>query len=181
MNAAEGVLARRHQQRLLERLERLSPNADGCLEWGGGIDANGYGVVNWHRPGKRYIIGRVHRIVWAITFGPIPPGKFVCHSCDNRKCANAKHLFLGTNRDNILDASRKGRLATGDRNGSRLHPDLLLRGADNPAAKLTAVDVKRIRRMNHDGYSQSELARAYAVSQSNISLIVRRLKWAHVS
>lgn len=50
-----------------------------------------------------------HRMAWQLANGPIPDGKLVCHTCDNRKCCNPAHLFLGTLSDNMRDCSAKGR------------------------------------------------------------------------
>lgn len=78
--------------------------SDNCWEWTGLLNAWGYG---------RFWTGRhmsAHRYSWELHNGPIPAGLYVCHHCDNRKCVRPDHLFLGTQRDNLLDASRKGRL-----------------------------------------------------------------------
>jgi hypothetical protein len=60
--------------------------------------------------------------MWTLSFGPIPSGMMVCHRCDVRNCVNPKHLFLGTNRDNMADMVRKGRkvrfAARGEKNGN---------------------------------------------------------------
>ena len=53
--------------------------------------------------------GKISRYVWKLRFGPIPRGILVCHKCDNPKCINPDHLFLGTVQDNALDMVRKGR------------------------------------------------------------------------
>jgi HNH endonuclease len=49
------------------------------------------------------------RVAWILTFGPIPEGQDVLHTCDNPPCVNPVHLFLGTDVDNAQDAIRKGR------------------------------------------------------------------------
>lgn len=72
----------------------------GCLEWAGCRDRDGYG-----RRGNK----QAHRVAYEAAFGPIPPGMFVCHSCDNPPCVNPAHLWLGDNRANQHDAARKGR------------------------------------------------------------------------
>lgn len=67
----------------------------------------GYGYLHF-----RGAMFRAHRVSWMLTFGTWPdPGLVVCHGCDNPECTNPDHLFLGTPRDNALDASKKGLLA----------------------------------------------------------------------
>lgn len=62
---------------------------------------------------QRHYHGKVvpeSRAIWEEAKGPIPEGLFVCHHCDNKRCIRLDHLFLGTQKDNAQDASRKGRL-----------------------------------------------------------------------
>ena len=68
----------------------------------------GYGRVMLNY--KSYVASRLFYIV---HFGNIPPGRFVCHSCDNPSCVNPDHLFLGTQKDNIQDMIAKGRSPRG--------------------------------------------------------------------
>jgi len=84
----------------------LVNKAGSCWEWLGHKHSQGYGLYRFH---SRQDTG-AHRISWFLANGPIPDGLFVCHHCDNPPCVNPSHLFLGTARDNAIDASRKGRL-----------------------------------------------------------------------
>ncbi len=103
---------------------------DGCWNWKSGCDSDGYG-----RFGRPTGLCKSHRIAWTLSYGIIPPGLCVLHKCDNRACCRPDHLFLGTNADNTTDRTRKGRSASGDRSGRRLHPDRFPRGDDHPLRK----------------------------------------------
>jgi ribosomal protein L34 len=88
--------------------ERFWPKVektDGCWLWTGSLIWCGYG--SFHVGGKQLY---AHRVAWEIAYGPIPEGQHVCHHCDNRRCVRLAHLFLGTQRDNLRDASAKKRL-----------------------------------------------------------------------
>lgn len=52
----------------------------------------------------------MHRLAWESVHGPIPPGLFILHMCDNPPCYNVEHLRVGTQKDNIADAISKGRM-----------------------------------------------------------------------
>lgn len=76
-----------------------------CWEWQGPCFKSGYGHFTSHR--KSY---RAHRVSWYLTNSNIPSDKCVCHKCDNPKCVNPNHLFLGSPKENTTDMIRKGRL-----------------------------------------------------------------------
>ncbi len=65
-----------------------------------------YGYPYIRRNGKK---SNISRYVWRLRFDPIPRGMCICHKCDNPKCINPEHLFLGTHKDNSQDMARKGR------------------------------------------------------------------------
>lgn len=79
-----------------------------CWEWKGAIVQNGYGQFSPYT-GK---VDYAHRVSYQMNYGSIPDGMYVCHECDNKRCVNPNHLWLGTASDNAIDARDKGRLNT---------------------------------------------------------------------
>lgn len=76
----------------------------GCWIWLLSPTFYGYGVFCINN-----IRHRAHRYSWFMHYGEIPNGMMVCHSCDIPACVNPSHLFLGSQRENILDMISKGR------------------------------------------------------------------------
>jgi hypothetical protein len=134
---------------------------NGCRVWTGPRDPDGYGWVTWCGTQKK-----AHRHAYELAHGPIPPGHFACHRCDNPPCVNPDHLFAGTVLDNAADAIAKGRYARGESAGK---------------SKLTAEQVSQIRQRYVAGESQSALGRSFSISQSTVGNIVRRDTWKHVA
>lgn len=107
---------------------------------------------------------QLHRLSWFLTFGEIPDGLYVCHKCDNTKCCNPDHLFLGTQFDNMQDMVNKGR--NKDTSGS-----------NNGRAKLSWKIVDEIRKAYSEGVHISDISKLYNLPMSTVSNVTRNKTW----
>lgn len=131
-----------------------------CWNWQGAKNNYGYGIFG--------VFGKLklsHRFSYEINKGKIPKGLLVCHSCDNPKCVNPEHLWLGTNNDNSIDKVRKGR-------------QFKQNGEKAPNAKLKLKDVETIRKLYSTKlFTFTELGEIYSMNKSTIRCLIRRLTW----
>lgn len=134
----------------------------GCLEWFGTKNHDGYGQVRY----KRKCLA-VHRVVFLLCIGPIDNQLQVLHKCDNPKCVEPSHLFLGTQRENVADMIKKGRAR------------FSLNGEKNPNSKLTAADVRYIRNHHIARGDKKILAKKFGVSRSLVSQIINNDAWKY--
>lgn len=143
-------------RRFMRKVNTNGPN--GCWIWTASTKFDGYGQF-----GINGTIERSHRIMWEHINGPILDDTCVLHKCDNRRCVNPDHLFLGTRADNARDKVCKGR-----------HP----KGNDSVKSKLCADDIDLIRDLySSKSLNQSDLAETFGISTSQISRIVRLENW----
>jgi len=137
---------------------------DDCWGWKASVTkGNGYGQFG--------IDGRMvgaHRVAYFLGTGRQPTGLHVLHKCDNKRCCNPAHLFLGTNGDNCNDYLAKGF-------GPHLGHDQV--GERNGNARLTEADVRAIRAAND---IQRIIAARYGITQVMVSRIKLRRAWKHV-
>lgn len=149
------------QQRFHSRINYTN-NPDECWEWTGNKKRK-YGSL-WigrkkNSKGKNTL---THRIAWELANGDIPDGMKVLHKCDNPPCCNPKHLFIGTQLDNIKDRDEKGR-------------QVAPKGEENGNCKLSDDQVAEIRRRYQYGSRINgtvALAKEFGASQPQISNIV---------
>jgi hypothetical protein len=159
--AARTARAPSLHDRFWSKVDRRSD--DDCWPWIASVRRKdeGYGAF--------YFNGRHHpapRIAWMLTHQPVPAGMVVCHRCDNPRCCNPAHLFIGTPRDNDADRVAKQRQARGSRNGF---------------AKLTEFDVWFIRRARARlDASPGMLARLYGITGEHVWSLCNAPVWRHV-
>lgn len=144
---------------------------DGCWPWLGYAGDRGYGVYAYAKGSKK----RSHRIAYELATGPIPDGMIVCHSCDNPRCCNPAHLWLGTDADNNADRQAKGRTVSPFGEG---YTGNRPRGETHGSARLTEDQAREIlARPEHNAL----LAREYGVSETCVGRLRRGKTWPHLT
>lgn len=151
--------------RIKIRFEEKVIKKDGCWEWKGFFDKDGYPLLSSGANGKGFKERRAHRISWLIKYGEIPNDKLVCHKCDNPSCTNPEHLFLGSILENNRDKVSKGRGNNGSKHGN---------------SKLTEDQVKEMRLKFRDGVMIKTIMEEYSICRQSAHLIKYCKTWKHV-
>lgn len=136
----------------------VEPNA--CWPWVAGIFPSGYGAFTMPDGSCR----RAHRVAWTLDKGD--PGElFVLHKCDNRKCCNPGHLYVGTHDDNMKDKTERSSY----------------RGEIHHKSKMTEDSVRELRtRYSNGGITLKELGAEYGINKASVRSIVNLEHWRHV-
>lgn len=160
-----------YDDKAVERLlSKYKVNENGCWEWTGVKHLTGYGLL-WYKGKMEW----AHRLSAKLINGDNIDGLNVCHKCDNPCCVNPEHLFVGTQADNMADASKKKRFP--DRHGT-----------NNSRSKLTEEQVQEIQEKysaillsrfkgQKGGISHTSVANLYNVDRSTILKIVRGISY----
>lgn len=140
----------------------LVSGADECWNWTASVAGRGYGQIKVPGARRQYY---AHRLSYEMHHGEIGNGLLVCHTCDNPRCVNPKHLFLGSHADNLGDMASKGRHLYGEKNTKHV---------------LSEMDVHRVFDLHEAYWSQGRIASKVGVSQPQIGRILRGERWKHV-
>jgi len=168
------------------RFKAILPSSfgDECVNWPKSRNkVTGYGQFNLSDELPKKTIS-THRMSYTVFVAALGEGDQVLHKCDNRACVNPRHLFVGSQQDNISDMWLKGRQQPytnqprGDDNPARKHPERLARGVKQGSAKLNEEKVVVILQ---SGSPHTELAIQYGVSPSLIQRVRQRKIWRHVT
>lgn len=148
----------------VERFEKfIFYSPDGCWYWTGS-------VRGWQRKYGSFkfngIMKAAHRVSYIIYIGNIPLDMHVLHSCDNPKCVNPNHLFIGTHQDNMDDRKAKNREA-------------ITRGESNGRALLSEKQVLMIRYARRV-IRHKDVAKIFKVSLPTIEKIFQKKLWKHI-
>ena len=143
----------------------------GCWEWQKYIARNGYGEMGygWNAATGRGVTILTHRASWIVHHGAIPEGAMVLHKCDNRKCINPDHLYIGDAQDNVNDMHERDRARKAQ-------------GIQNGHARLTREQVDEIRRRHipggrlgrgHRSGNTAELAEEFGITKQYVGQLTR--------
>lgn len=154
------------ERQIISFHKKYKVNENECWEWTARLCRDGYGQIRvGSTKDSSRRIARSHIISYEIHKGD-RGNLFVCHKCDNRKCVNPEHLFLGTHSDNMKDMAAKGRGNT-----------CLQVGENNKHSKLSEKQAKEILTST---LSNVELAKKFKVSFRTISAIRCGKSWKHL-
>jgi hypothetical protein len=149
-----------------------------CWHWSGKNWVGGYGRFFYRIENRQHHI-LAHRLSYFLFYKINPVGKCVLHQCDNPKCVNPNHLFLGTHQDNMKDRNQKGRSsAVSGQVWHETHKNK--KGEQLTQAKLTDEAVREIRKLHGGGIKQRRIAEKFKVAEQTVYKILRGKTWCHV-
>lgn len=146
-------------QRFWKRVD-MSGGPDACWPWQGYRMPEGRGTKR--RLGRGQIrVGNkatlTNRLAYELTFRPLAPGENACHSCDNPVCCNPRHLFAGSQLQNMQDAVRKGRT-----------------NKESKYRKITLDKYECFISLRQDGLTYAEIGNHFNISGNQARLIIRK-------
>jgi hypothetical protein len=153
-------------QKRIDRFWKYIEKKDGCWIWRGGLNSMGYGQFHIGN-GKMALC---HRLSWVVHRGPIDGDLCILHKCDNPKCVNPDHLFIGTMKDNMQDKANKKR-------------NLKNIGEYSCQHKLTdceATEIRKLYKRATRNFNIQSLAKKYNIGQTTVWEILNGRAWKHL-
>lgn len=150
----------------------FTANPNMCWNWTGRIRSN-------EKPYGRFNIGdknifSANRLAYFFHNKVDPKELHALHTCDNPKCCNPAHLFLGTNADNVADKVSKGRQA---RNEAWNKGKKTIYGLwNNSNSVLTEKQYHEIMDLyNKKGLNAAQISKIYSMTRQNIAKAIKRM------
>lgn len=153
-----------NEDRFWSKVDEHGP--DECWPWKAGVNGSGYG--QFYDSSTRRIV-TAHRFAWEDAYGEVPEGYNILHACNNPICCNPNHLFLGTQRDNMLH-----------RTDTSVHYRENHLGSKHHWAKLTEEIVREARAAFARRETITSQAKKYGVEVSAMSNAIHGKTWRHV-
>ena len=149
-------------KRLEQHYNRHIIKKDGCWDWQGRNSAK-YPQLS---VGKGHFIS-IHRLSWMLHKGPIEDKLFVLHTCDNCRCSNPDHLYLGTQKENNRDRFDRNRanITFGERSGT---------------AKIKNEIAQEIKMLLINGYSIQDICNKLDVAWNTVFCIKTNKTWRSI-
>jgi hypothetical protein len=144
-------------------LKKIKKHKSGCWNWIGSKYPTGYGRFSY----KKHK-GYAHRMSYIVFKGKIKKNFCVCHACDNKACINPDHLWLGTQKDNIIDCINKGRRA------------IYKTGENHKNHKLINKQIIEIKYKLKNNMPIYKIAKHYFVHINTIYAIKNNKTWKHI-
>jgi hypothetical protein len=148
---------------LIQRISEsyIEDKETGCWNWQKKLDKKGYGRIRVKDTNSKDRMMLAHRASFEVHHGQIPSSTLVCHKCDNPRCVNPSHMFIGTHKDNSDDKINKGRdrHATGEENG------------------ISKINQKTVDEIRASALSLRQLASIYGLSYGHVGKIKRNEFW----
>jgi hypothetical protein len=140
------------------------PPPEGCWDWRGPVDRNGYGQFSCDGKTRR-----ASRVSYEIYVAAVPNGVEMLHSCDRHICVHPAHVRPDTHTENMREAYERG-----------LMP--FRTGAANGNAKLTEEQARWILqgRQMGSGFTAEDFGRAFGVTAECIHNLWGRRTWRHI-
>lgn len=134
-----------------------------CWEWQKSKSKQGYGQCGFL--GKVHL---AHRISWKVFNGDLYPNILVLHKCDNPSCVNPEHLFLGTDKDNVMDSILKNRFHRA-------------KGEQHHFSKYSTAQIREARLLKEKGLTYRVISEKTGIALKSLSGIINRKAWKSVS